>query len=94
MNSSRGCDGSRDMVDRINKALFRMSAKERKQILSILEQMKTGNVSSLDLKKLQGAERVYRVRKGSFRVIFSIGDSGSIGVLGIERRSDTTYRNI
>jgi mRNA-degrading endonuclease RelE of RelBE toxin-antitoxin system len=80
------------MVDRINKALFKMSKKERVQILQIMQQITSGNVSSLDLKKLSGSDDIYRVRKGSFRVIFLMPNKDSIKIIAVERRSDTTYR--
>ncbi|OGL72926.1 hypothetical protein A3E39_03190 [Candidatus Uhrbacteria bacterium RIFCSPHIGHO2_12_FULL_60_25] len=81
------------MVDRINKALLKMSAKDRKQVLDILERVKSGDVSLLDLKKLQATEHVYRVRQGSFRIIFFMSGRESIRILDIERRSDTTYQD-
>jgi len=79
------------MTDRIDKALFKMSAKERAHILKILEQIKAGCVSMLDVKKLHGLEHVYRVRKGSFRIIFYMRNHEAINIIDIDRRSDTTY---
>ncbi len=79
------------MVDRVNKALFKMTLKERKQVLQILELIKLNEVANLDIKKLQGIEDTYRVRKGSFRIIFQRLDRETIRIVDVERRSDTTY---
>ena len=79
------------MVDRVNKVLRKMSAKERKHILDILEQIKAGRISSLDLKKMQGVEHTYRVRKGAFRIIFQMKNRDTIRIIDLERRTDTTY---
>lgn len=82
------------MVDRINKALRRMSAKERARILELLELIRAGRISALDLKKLQGVEHTYRIRKGGFRIIFHMVSRDSIRIIDIERRSDTTYNEL
>ena len=79
------------MTDRIDKVLFKMSAKERAQILKILEQIKAGRISLLDVKKLHGLEHVYRVRKGPFRIIFYMRNHEAIRIIDVDRRSDTTY---
>lgn len=81
------------MVDRIDKALSKMSTKERAQILSILESINKGDVASLDLKKLKGFDNTFRVRKGRYRIIFYMKDKTDIRIIDVERRTDTTYRN-
>jgi mRNA-degrading endonuclease RelE of RelBE toxin-antitoxin system len=81
------------MVDRINKVLRKMSAKERKQILGVLEEIKSGRISLLDLKKMQGNEHTYRVRKGAFRIIFHMTNRDTIRIIDLERRTDTTYND-
>jgi mRNA-degrading endonuclease RelE of RelBE toxin-antitoxin system len=82
------------MVDRIDKALSKMSAKERAQILSILESIERGDVASLDLKKLKGFVDTFRVRKGRYRIIFYMKDNKDIRIIDVERRTDTTYRDL
>ena len=79
------------MVDRINKVLGKLSAKERTHILRVLEQIQSGNLSTLDVKKMKGLEGVYRVRVGSFRIIFLMRDGKTASIIAVERRSDTTY---
>jgi len=81
------------MVDRIDKTLNKMSAKERELVLDIMEQIKAGRIAQLDMKKLQGLEHTYRVRKGSFRIIFHMANRDAIRIIDVERRSDTTYND-
>lgn len=79
------------MVDRIEKALRRLSDKERRAIKKILQRVKSGNVTGLDIKKLKGNTAIYRLRKGSIRIMYAVGTNRNIKILAIERRSDTTY---
>ena len=82
------------MVDRIEKTLLKIPDKDRRRILSLLERIQTGRMDMLDLKKLKGLEHIYRVRKGSYRIIFSMKNRDSIAILAIERRSDVTYNHV
>jgi mRNA-degrading endonuclease RelE of RelBE toxin-antitoxin system len=80
------------VVDRIEKALRRLSDKERKAIRVILQSIKTGNVTGLDIKRLKGNTLIYRVRKGKIRIMYALQEKGGVRILAIERRSETTYR--
>lgn len=80
-------------MDRIAKALKKLSAKEREALKTILKHIVTKNLERLDIKKLKGHESIYRVRKGDLRIIYRITASGATMILAIERRSDTTYRD-
>ncbi len=78
------------MVDRVNKALLRMSVKERLQNLELLERIRRGEIKGLDVKKLKGYDSAYRVRNGAWRIIFRKVEQ-RVELISIERRSDTTY---
>ena len=78
-------------MDRIEKALRKLSEKERAALGVVLRAILAGRLDGLDVKKLKGREDVYRVRKGELRVIFQKRDD-TFTVLTIERRSETTYR--
>lgn len=80
------------MVDKIEKALRKLSAKERRVIAVMMKQIKSGNVADFDVKKLKGNKSIYRVRKGGLRIIYAIDSKENIRLLAIERRSDTTYK--
>ncbi|MFZ6015670.1 MAG: type II toxin-antitoxin system RelE family toxin [Patescibacteria group bacterium] len=78
------------MTDKIEKALSKLSAKERSVIQKILLSIKDEKLESLDIKKLKGRDDIYRVRKGSLRIILK-KDYDKWFLLAIERRSDRTY---
>ena len=79
------------MPDRIQNLLRKLPAKQRREIERIITLIIQGDVAALDVKKLKGADGVYRVRKGDFRIIYKTGLEDA-HIIAIERRSDTTYR--
>jgi mRNA-degrading endonuclease RelE of RelBE toxin-antitoxin system len=81
------------MVDKIRKALDKLSSKERKAIDGLLVKIKNRQFDGLDWKKLKGRDDIYRVRKGQMRVIYQIDKDGDIIVLEIGRRNDNINRN-
>lgn len=82
------------MSDRIEKALRRMTTKERAQIHALIEAIIAGRYSEMDLKKLKGHSEAYRVRKGDFRIIFTLSTTNNPHIIAIERRSDKTYNEL
>ena len=81
-------------MDKLDKALSKLGAKEKKQAKEILLKLQPGDFRTLDIKKLKGRKDIYRARKGTLRIIYSIGKDKKISILAIERRSKGTYRNI
>lgn len=79
-------------MDRIEKALRKLSYKERKKLKDILAQINDGDFRKLNLKKLKGKTDIYRVRKGDIRIIFHKIKSDPIKILAVERRSSKTYK--
>lgn len=78
-------------MDKIGKALARLSAVERVMIHALLEKIARHDFVGLDIKKLKGRNDIFRVRKGDLRVLYR-HDSNRIFLLAIERRSEKTYR--
>jgi mRNA-degrading endonuclease RelE of RelBE toxin-antitoxin system len=77
-------------MDKIQKALNKLSSKERERIKAIIKKLMTGDIRGLDIKKLKGRDDIFRLRKGDLRVIYRLkGDR--IIILAIERRSENTY---
>lgn len=77
-------------MDAIQKALKKLSAKERAQIKEILAKLSAGHTQELDIKKLQGRDDIFRVRKGDLRIVYRKNEK-AIFVLLIERRNEKTY---
>ncbi len=45
------------------------------------------------VRKIKGAERAYRIRVGSYRVVYEVYDNDNLVlILQVARRSETTYR--
>ena len=81
-------------MDRLKKALLKLSTGEKRAIKNILLKIKNGFLNDLDIKKLRNCNNIYRVRKGKLRIIFKKQENGDFFVLAIERRSDNTYNNL
>lgn len=79
------------MSDKIEKALKKLSSKERAKVKEILLAIRAGKLEGLDVVKLKGKKGIYRARKGMMRIIFLQTES-EIAILSFERRSETTYR--
>jgi len=80
------------MTSRIDKALLKMRRDEREWVISTVERIRKGDLSSLDVKKVKGRIDEYRVRKGKFRILFRKLSTGLFEILDIDRRSESTYR--
>ena len=78
-------------MDKIQKALGKLTEKERKKVKEILIQLKNRRIENLNIKKLKGREDIFRIRKGKIRIIYRTDIKNNISILSIERRSDTTY---
>lgn len=79
-------------MDKIAKALAKLSTKDRQRIKKLLLELeKSPRPIKLDFKKLKGYHNIFRLRRGNLRVIYQISDDGVVSLLAIERRADTTY---
>lgn len=79
-------------MDKIRKALKKLSVKEQVQVKDILKRVYRQQLANLDIKKLKGREDIFRIRKGDIRIIYRKDKEGKIFLLAIERRTDTTYK--
>lgn len=79
-------------MDKIEKALRKIATGERKQVNAILRQLELGITKGLDIKKLKGYRDIFRVRKGTIRILYRIDNKGKIFILTIERRREDTYK--
>lgn len=76
-------------MDKIEKELLKLSAKECARVKEILEKIVRKDIRGLEVKKLKTRKDIFRVRKGNIRVIYR-DNNGSISILAIERRSENT----
>ena len=79
-------------MDKIQKALNKLSDKERKLMKEILARLNAGDILGLNIQKLKGHPDIFRLRKGDLRIIFRKIQK-NIFLLAIERRSEKTYRD-
>lgn len=78
-------------MDRVSKFLKKLSPKDLGAVDIIVSQVLSHDFSGLNVKKLKGKHKEFRVRKGDIRIIFLM-DNDSIKILSIERKSDNTYK--
>ena len=80
-------------MDDVGKSLRKLTTKERNQVRDILVKLRTDDFRGLDLKKLKGTENIFRARKGALRIIYH-KNGDKLFILAIERRSESTYKDI
>ena len=80
-------------MDKITKALQKMIPKESKRAKEILAKLFHGDTKHLDIKKLKGRDDIFRVRKGSMRILYRKDNRGKIFILALDRRDSTTYKS-
>ncbi|MCR4328810.1 MAG: hypothetical protein NUV53_04895 [Patescibacteria group bacterium] len=80
-------------MDKIEKALARLSAREREWVKDMLSRLRSGEVKGADIKKLKGRDDIFRARKGDVRIIYHLRD-GTTFILAIERKSEKTYKGL
>ena len=78
-------------MDKITKALKKLSNKEKIALKVILLKTKQKNLNGLDIKKLKGYNNIFRARKRKLRIIFKTNDNDIISIIAIERKTDKTY---
>ena len=77
-------------MNKIQKFLAKLNRKERETADLIIEKIQSQEFEGLNIKKLKGFEKLFRVRKGDLRVIFSV-EKNNVNILDIARKSSTTY---
>ena len=78
-------------MDKVVKFLKRLSPDERVLLENVLIQIKKGNLSGLDVRKLKGIGNLFRVRRGSIRIILK-RDKETYMIIFIGRRGKGTYK--
>ncbi len=78
-------------MPRLKKLLSKLSRAEARTAEILIEKIISLNWRNLDMKRLKGHHNIFRVRKGSIRVIF-LEDRSGISILSVERRREDTYK--
>jgi mRNA-degrading endonuclease RelE of RelBE toxin-antitoxin system len=80
-------------MDKIDKALLKLTERERVWTEEIFDKMVRRDFGGLNIKKLKGHADIFRVRKGKLRVIYRLKDE-HFSILYIGRRDERTYDNL
>ena len=78
-------------MDKVVKFLKRLNSDERELVKNVLAQIKEGDLSGLDVRKLKGVGNLFRVRRGSIRIILQ-RDKETHRIIFIGRRGKDTYK--
>jgi len=77
-------------MDKITKLLKKISPQDRTALLNLVEKLIAGD-KDLDVVKLKNSD-FYRLRKGSFRIIFH--KTNHVIIDSIRSRNDNTYKKL
>ena len=78
-------------MDKIDKALSKLTFKEKERIRNVIKALQLGRFDNLDIKKLKGLQDIFRVRKGGLRIIYQLLGKRII-ILKIDKRKEDTYK--
>ena len=77
----------------MTKNLRKFPKDDRDELLEIMRQIRSGDLSGLNVKRLKDRQDAFRVRKGDFRIIFRRVNQGPNIIIAVERRSEGTYKD-
>ncbi len=80
------------MVDRISKAVAKLSGPEQKRVWEVFDAILSGEIAGLDVKKIKNENNVFRVRCGQIRVVYK-RENKKILFISVGRRNEKTYRD-
>jgi mRNA interferase RelE/StbE len=74
---------------RFMKIISGLQRKEQEFVYEELDKLERGD-RNIDIKKISGKENLYRIRKGDYRIFFSI-ENNNIYIIKLEHRKEA-YR--
>ena len=77
-------------MNKLDKFLFKLDKKTREVAQRAVFLIVSGDLSTLDIKKLKGSKNRYRVRIGKVRIVFDDTENGN-KLQDISFRNDNTY---
>ena len=78
-------------MDKIDKALSKLTFKEKEWMKNIIKALQLGRFDNMDIKKLKGFKDIFRVRKGGLRIVYQLLNRKII-ILKIDKRKEDTYK--
>jgi len=57
-------------MDKISKAIQKLNSKDALKIADVIELLIQGKLDTLDIKRLKDRQDIFRVRVGTYRIIF------------------------
>jgi mRNA-degrading endonuclease RelE of RelBE toxin-antitoxin system len=82
------------MVDKISKLLAKISKKDLIRLQAVISKIVLSDYSELDIKVLKGHKDIYRVRAGSYRIIFRVISRNETEIISIAMRNERTYKDL
>lgn len=80
-------------MDQIQKQWQKLSGKDRAKLRAVFLKLKKRDFSNLNRKKLKGYDHIYRVRLGSYRIIY-FDDGQNLLLKYLKKRNERTYKEI
>lgn len=82
-------------MDKIEKILKKLSAKEQQAMMLLIEQLKDDYRKIPGIKPLKGKRGFYRVRVGRYRIIFAVhSKTKEVEIRRITKRDEKSYKNL
>lgn len=80
------------MPSKIDKFLSKLSKKQFDVVRRIINKIINSDTTGLQVKKLEGQDNLFRVKKGDARIIYFKKDK-YVEIISVDRRSEKTYRD-
>lgn len=74
-------------MDKISKFIKRLTKKDAARVAELLLRISDQQTGAMDVKKLRGYEKLYRVRDGDIRVVYKEGTGKNL-IVDINFRKD------
>ncbi|MBU1626212.1 type II toxin-antitoxin system RelE/ParE family toxin [bacterium] len=79
-------------MNELEKLLKKAVEKDRRKILAIMHQLRSGKTKGLEYQKLKKLN-FYKIRVGKYRIIFSFNKNKTIKIEVVRLRNEKTYVN-
>ncbi len=81
------------MVNNIIKILRKSTKSDREKIGFAIEKILIHDINQLDVKKIKGYYKLFRIRVGKYRIIY-FDDGKNVVLKYIRKRNKDTYSNL